>query len=267
MTRTNRNRALLLCLLAGMIFSQFASSAADNRTTTLSESWKNYLSSADSTEPSKHFPYLHCFRRAATTHDLPLTLLLAVSRGESDFDPAARSHANAHGLMQIQWPGTAKHLGINRIADLYNPCRNVDAGTRYLKELLARYNNDLHLALAAYNYGPGRISKTGGGDIPDGAEWYSRYIYRHLTYVTDINNRGSTEPQQPYSAEKRRVLIEFNRPYRVEAYVSSLQKRFPDLRFDWFKLPEQRFRVAGSLSSMQMRASRLRHSRSCDTQE
>ncbi|MBL3528203.1 MAG: lytic transglycosylase domain-containing protein, partial [gamma proteobacterium endosymbiont of Lamellibrachia anaximandri] len=233
---------LLLCLLAGMVFSQLVSSAAKIRTTTLSESWKNYLSSADSREPSKRFPYLHCFRRAAANHGLPLTLLLAVSRGESDFDPAARSHANAHGLMQIQWPGTAKHLGINRIADLYNPCRNVDAGTRYLKELLARYNNDLHLALAAYNYGPGRISKT-GEDIPDGAEWYSRYIYRHLTYVTDINRRKSTEPQQPYSTEKRRALIEFNRPYRVEAYVRSLQKRFPDLRFDWFKLPEQRFRV------------------------
>ncbi|RDH85798.1 MAG: lytic transglycosylase [endosymbiont of Escarpia spicata] len=262
MIRINRNRTLLFCLLAGMIFSQFASSAADNRTTTLSETWKNYLSSADSTEPSKHFPYLHCFRRAAATHDLPLTLLLAVSRGESDFDPAARSHANAHGLMQIQWPGTAKHLGINRIADLYNPCRNVDAGTRYLKELLARYNNNLHLALAAYNYGPGRISKT-GGDIPDGAEWYSRYIYRHLTYVTDINHRGSTESQQPYSAEKRRALIEFNRPYRVEAYVSSLQKRFPDLRFDWFKLPEQRFRVVvlyADESEQAKTLSQLRHS-------
>lgn len=262
MIQINKKKILLPCLLAGMIFSQLASSATENSTKAISETWKNYLSTADSKEPSKRFPYLHCFRRAAANHDLPLTLLLAVSRGESDFDPAARSHANAHGLMQIQWPGTAKHLGINRVADLYNPCRNVDAGTRYLKELLARYDNDLHRALAAYNYGPGRISKT-GGEIPDGAEWYSRYIYRHLTYVTDINRRESTESQQPYSAEKRRALIEFNRPYRVEAYVKSLQKRFPDLRFDWFKLPEQRFRVVVLYADEREQAktlSQLRHS-------
>ena len=115
-------------------------------------------------------------------YDLPETLLLAVARGESDFEPTARSKANAHGVMQILWPTTARHLGIYRLSELYDPCTNIDAGARYLKELVARFDGNLHLALAAYNYGPERISAD-VANIPKGATWYSGYIYRHLDYV------------------------------------------------------------------------------------
>lgn len=91
------------------------------------------------------------FLVAALEYGLPESLLLAVARGESDCEARARSRANAHGVMQILWPDTAKHLGINRLSDLYEPCTNIDAGARYLKELLARYDGNVHLALAAYN--------------------------------------------------------------------------------------------------------------------
>ena len=84
------------------------------------QAWQRYLQEDAGREPALKFPYEHCFRRSASAHDLPLALLLAVARGESDFDPNARSRANAHGLMQILWPTTARHLGLTRVSDLYD---------------------------------------------------------------------------------------------------------------------------------------------------
>ena len=113
------------------------------------DAWKDYLKYETSIRPSYQFPHASCFRAASVAHGLPETLLLAVARGESDFETTARSKANAHGVMQIQWPGTAHHLGIHRLTNLYDPCTNIDAGAKYLKELEARYDGNIHLVLAA----------------------------------------------------------------------------------------------------------------------
>ena len=78
--------------------------------------WETYAANALQTSPALDFPYAHCFRRAATAHGLPETLLLAVARGESTFKPRARSKANAYGLMQILWPDTAKHLVLEQLS-------------------------------------------------------------------------------------------------------------------------------------------------------
>ncbi len=205
--------------------------------------WQNFSRTAAQTQPALQFPYDHCFKRAAAAHELPQTLLLAVARGESDFNPQARSHANAYGLMQILWPGTAKHLGLNRLSDLLEPCTNVEAGTRYLKELLERYQGNMHRALAAYNYGPSRIPVS-GGKLPDGAVWYSSYILRHLDYVLN----GSRKPPRgsapgSYSDQGRLFIIHFARPYRAAAFVDSLQPGFGDIRLDWFRRPDKGFDV------------------------
>ena len=104
----------------------------------LANRWRLFLSEQSASPPARSFPFGECFEASAREHDLPVTLLLAVARGESDFDPEARSNANALGLMQIRWPVTARHLGIEEQTGLYDPCTNVDAGARYLKELLAR---------------------------------------------------------------------------------------------------------------------------------
>jgi soluble lytic murein transglycosylase-like protein len=134
--------------------------------------WKAYIKNDTGIAPSYRFPHATCFKAAAIAHDIPETLLLAVARGESDFNPTARSKANAHGVMQILWPGTANDLGIHRLSELYEPCTNIDAGARYLKGLITRFDGNLHLALAAYNYGPGRI-EANQSSIPSGANWYS----------------------------------------------------------------------------------------------
>jgi len=205
--------------------------------------WQNYAATAQQTQPALDFPYAHCFSRAATAHDLPETLLLAVARGESNFEPRARSSANAYGLMQILWPGTAKHLGLQQLSEVLDPCTNVDAGARYLKELQQRYDGNLHRSLAAYNYGPGRIPVS-GGRLPDGAVWYSAYIMRHLDFVLNGSSKSrKSKVRQRYAGSDRLFIIHFSRPYRAAAFVERLQPRFGDLRLDWFRLPDGGFDV------------------------
>ena len=204
--------------------------------------WRSYLRNDTDLEPSLRFPHASCFRAAAASYGLPETLLLAVARGESDFESTARSRANAHGVMQILWPTTAKHLGIYRLTELYEPCTNIDAGARYLQELLGRFDGNLHLALAAYNYGPERISAD-PEDIPPGASWYSAYIFRHLSYV--LGDRAPLRPagEHLYSDLGRSTLVSFAEPYRAAAFVEGLEQRAPELQLDWFRRGVGKFAV------------------------
>ena len=192
--------------------------------------------------PAYRFPPGTCFRVAALEYNLPESLLLAVARGESDFVVTARSRANAHGIMQILWPGTARHLGIYRLSELYDPCTNIDAGARYLRELTDNYDGNLHLALAAYNYGPSRISKN-GYNIPSGAEWYSGYIFRHLGYVLGNGAPRRNIPDTLYSDIGQSTLLTFGEPYRAEAFIEQLEDRAPGLNLDWFRRGTGKFEV------------------------
>ncbi len=204
--------------------------------------WRVYLSNDTGLQPSYRFPHANCFRAAAAAYGLPETLLLAVARGESDFEPTARSRANAHGVMQILWPATANHLGIYRLTELYDPCTNIDAGARYLQEMLNRFNGNLHLALAAYNYGPERIAAN-QEDIPPGASWYSAYIFRHLNYI--LGDRALARPagEHLYSDLGRSTLVSFGEPYRAAAFVERLEQRAPELELDWFRKGVGKFAV------------------------
>jgi hypothetical protein len=206
------------------------------------EAWQAYLQTGTALKPRYRFPHANCFRVAALAYDLPETLLLAVARGESDFDPTARSKANAHGVMQILWPTTAHHLGIYRLSELYDPCTNIDAGAKYLKELLMRFDGNLHLTLAAYNYGPERISAN-VSNIPSGASWYSGYIYRHLDYVLGNAQAQKSVGQNLYSELGRSTLVNFSEPYRAAAFVDRLEKRAPELQLDWFRKGVGKFSV------------------------
>jgi soluble lytic murein transglycosylase-like protein len=94
---------------------------------------------------------------AADRYGLPRELIRSVMAAESGFQPLAVSPKGAIGLMQLM-PGTAQVLG----ADPYDPAQNVDAGARYLRNLLERYNYGLRHALAAYNAGPLAVDKYNG---------------------------------------------------------------------------------------------------------
>jgi hypothetical protein len=208
--------------------------AARTTTNDPATAWQDYLANDTDIPPSYRFPYASCFKTAAATYGLPETLLLAVARGESDFEATARSTANAHGVMQILWPGTANDLGIYRLTDLYDPCTNIDAGARYLSQLVKQFDGDIHLALAAYNYGPARIAAN-EMNIPSGANWYSDYIYRHLNYVLGDRQRTDAGGQHLYSDVGRSELLRFSEPYRAAAFVEGLEQESPELKLDWFR--------------------------------
>lgn len=101
---------------------------------------------------------------ASSQNDVPPGLVRAIVMAESAGDPSAVSTAGAQGLMQLM-PGTSSGCGI---ANPFNPNENVQCGTAYLKSLLVRYHNNVELAVAAYNAGPGAVDKYGG--VPPYAE-------------------------------------------------------------------------------------------------
>lgn len=110
---------------------------------------------------------------AAARYDLDASLVKAVVQAESNFAPAAVSHAGAKGLMQLM-DGTAAALGVNNVFD---PAENIDAGARYLRQMLDRFGGNEALALAAYNAGPNAVAKWGG--VPPYAETQA-YVPRVL---------------------------------------------------------------------------------------
>ncbi|UCD78130.1 MAG: lytic transglycosylase domain-containing protein [Desulfobacterales bacterium] len=238
---------LIICMVL-MGYGQQVAGAVKDAGTDIEARWHHFLVNDALKFPIISFPYGHCFKSAAEKYDLPLSLLLAVARGESNFNPQAKSDRNCHGLMQIQWPGTAKHLGIRRLKSLYEPCTNIRAGARYLRELMDRYNQNLHLALAAYNYGPNRIQQKAGPDhIPQGAQWYSGYIYHHMQYVTQggstASGAGKADKGAAYGHEKRLAIITFNQPYRASAFYQHLHKQAPSLNLDWYRIGLGRYQV------------------------
>jgi soluble lytic murein transglycosylase-like protein len=116
---------------------------------------------------------------AAQTSGVPEGLVHAVVMAESAGDPSAVSTAGAQGLMQLM-PGTSAHCGI---ANPFDPFENVQCGTGYLRGLLDRYHNNVTLAVAAYNAGPGAVDRYHG--VPPYAEtraYVARVISAYRSY-------------------------------------------------------------------------------------
>jgi hypothetical protein len=101
-------------------------------------------------------PYANLFTGAAGRHGVDASLLAAVASVESNFDAGAVSPAGAQGLMQFM-PSTAQGLGVSAL----DPASAVDGAARYLKQLTGQFGST-ELALAAYNAGPGTVSRYGG---------------------------------------------------------------------------------------------------------
>jgi len=99
--------------------------------------------------------YASIIASAAASHGLDPKLIEAVVRTESGFDAQAVSPVGAQGLMQLM-PDTAAELGVS---DALNPEQNIQAGSKYLKQLMDRYDGDVGLALAAYNWGMGNLER------------------------------------------------------------------------------------------------------------
>jgi len=111
---------------------------------------------------------------AARTHGVDEALVKSVIKVESDFNPSCTSPKGAMGLMQLM-PVTARELGVR---NGYDPVENIEAGTRYLKMLLTRYDGNVPLALAAYNWGMGNLEKR-PGQMPAETSRYVDQVTSH----------------------------------------------------------------------------------------
>ncbi len=144
----------------------------------------------------RHVPYGEIIFREARRNNLPPELVAAIVHTESDFRPKLVSNKSAQGLMQIV-PDTARILGMR---NPFDPEENVAAGTKYLRYLLNRYNNET-MALAAYNAGPGNVARFGGVPPFDETRSYiakvnrrtHRYRQRvHKNYIATLSARRAT---------------------------------------------------------------------------
>lgn len=121
--------------------------------------------------------------QAARREDLDPRLLTAVIQQESGFRPCAISRKGAQGLMQLM-PATIEQFGVK---DPFEAKQNIDAGAKFLKDLLIRYSGNMSLALGAYNAGPGNVDAADG--VPHNAET--------MTYVTEILGKLGIQPTAP----------------------------------------------------------------------
>jgi soluble lytic murein transglycosylase-like protein len=116
--------------------------------------------------------------KASRKYGIDESLIKAVIKQESDFNPKSTSNAGAMGLMQLM-PDTASGLGVNNAYDIE---QNVEGGTKYLKGLLDTYGNSKELALAAYNAGPGTLQYRGVKSSSD----ISKLPYETRDYVQKV---------------------------------------------------------------------------------
>lgn len=158
------------------------------------------------------------FQKAADTFHVPVELLKAVARAESNFDPMAESHAGAQGIMQLM-PDTAKALGVT---NAFDPVQNIMGGAKYLSQQLERYGGDTVLALAAYNAGPGNVAKYNG--VPPFEETRN-YIAKVMGYAGETITAGEAvlSPQTvlgDLDVKDYAMLMELYR-YRMQLNVLS----------------------------------------------
>ncbi len=120
------------------------------------------------------------FNEAAAKYNVPVELLKAIGKAESNFNANAVSRAGAQGVMQLM-PATAKGLGVT---NSFDPEQNIMGGSKYIAGLLKKYDGNTSLALAAYNAGSGNVAKYDG--IPPFKETQN-YVKKVLKYYGQGN--------------------------------------------------------------------------------
>jgi hypothetical protein len=148
---------------------------------------------------------------ASQRNNVDAELILSVIRAESAFRSNAVSPKGAQGLMQLM-PQTAAQLGVR---DVLDPAANVEGGTRYLRQLLDRYNNDLSKALAAYNAGPEHVDQYRG--VPP----YSETRAYLVKVITDFNRHKQARLQA--SREQARRVAPANDAQKLRSPAESVR--------------------------------------------
>ena len=137
-------------------------------------------------------------------------LIYAQMHQESSFKIQATSHKGASGLMQLM-PATARRFGVTKI---YDPQQNIDAGVKYMRWLLDKFNGDVVLALAGYNAGEGAVMKY-GGNVPPYRET-KEYVRRITSRYYSISNPSYVQSaRQNTNALSARLVQNESRPLSV----------------------------------------------------
>jgi hypothetical protein len=144
--------------------------------------------------PLTQAPYGDMIQSAAKKYSVDADLIFSVIAAESNFNPRVISRRGARGLMQLL-PATGTRFGVK---DIFDPAQNIDAGTQYLRDLMARYQGDLVLTLAAYNAGPGAVQRY--GRVPPYNETISYVRAIRKTYAlrkskNDAKTEAKAEPK------------------------------------------------------------------------
>lgn len=151
------------------------------------------------------------FQEAADTYGVPIALIKAVAKAESDFNPNCVSGAGAQGVMQLM-PATAKGLGVK---DAFNARENILGGTKYLAKMLSRYDGSVKLALAGYNAGSGNVAKYGGVPPFKETQNYIKKIFGFLGVDLEKKSEETATVKEESSKAE-------NKP--TQATLSSLSK-------------------------------------------
>lgn len=224
--------------------SQYHASATQAKTNT---SFQTALEQASLSTGSNQLEQY--FQEASNTYGVPISLLKAVAKAESNFNQNVVSSAGAVGIMQLM-PETAKDLGVNNI---YDTRENIMGGAKELSRLLKRYDGDLTLTLAGYNAGIGNVQKYGG--VPPFTETQN-YIKKVTSYMgqdieipntaqTQTMNTSGTETSQlsQLSEELATVLTEstntLSQKELLQYYVESMKYQVQTSFYNSLSLDEE----------------------------
>lgn len=144
------------------------------------------------------------FEKAAETFGVPVKLLKAMAKAESNFNPNAVSSCGAQGIMQLM-PATSAALGVT---NPFDPEQNIMGGAKYISDKIKKYDGDITLALAAYQAGSGNVAKYGGVPPFKSTQTYINNIYKYMGEdlsagtVTTSGTAGTTGSSSQTAASK-----------------------------------------------------------------
>jgi hypothetical protein len=147
--------------------------------------------------PLMDAPYGKLIQEASEKYGVDADLVFSVIAAESNFKPRAISRRGAQGLMQLL-PSTVARLGVT---DVFDPRQNIEAGTRYLRDLMKLYSGDLVLTLSAYNAGPGAVHRYGHMPPYNETIAYVRAIRKTYTLRKSKGPTKALDKNSPAGAE------------------------------------------------------------------